>query len=102
MTNCVKCGEIIPEGRLKALPGAKTCVSCSSVQKKGTVTIMKGEGDHTWIETIHLEHEDYKKYMEAENKLRKMGNFYLDPIDPPSEIPYGFNEVKVNKNDQEE
>ena len=40
--------------------------------------------------------------MEAENKLRKMGNFYLDPIDTSTEIPYGFNEVKVPKNDQEE
>ena len=53
--NCIKCGEIIPEGRLKALPTAKTCVNCSGVQKKGVVTVMKGEGDHTWIETIHLE-----------------------------------------------
>ena len=32
--NCIKCGETIPEGRLKALPTAKTCVSCSGVQKK--------------------------------------------------------------------
>jgi hypothetical protein len=70
MKHCVKCGSEIPEGRLKALPNAKTCVSCSSMQKKGVVTIMKGEGDHTWIETIHLDHEDYVRYMEAEKKIK--------------------------------
>jgi hypothetical protein len=96
--NCVKCGETIPEGRLKALPNAKTCVSCSGVQKKGVVTIMKGEGDHTWIETIHLEHEDYKAYVEAENKLRKAGNKLFDPADEPqTPLPHGFREVKPDE-----
>ena len=27
---CVECGEPIPEARRKALPGARTCVSCQS------------------------------------------------------------------------
>ena len=98
MTNCVKCGESIPEGRLKALPGTKTCVDCSGIKMKGTVTIMKGEGDHTWIETIHLEHDEYKAYIEAENKLRKVGNKLFDPIDEPStDIPPGFREVKPDE-----
>ena len=26
--HCVKCGEAIPEARRKALPGARTCVTC--------------------------------------------------------------------------
>ena len=96
--NCIKCGDVIPEGRLKALPTTKTCVNCSGVQKKGVVTIMKGEGDHTWIETIHLEHEDYKAYIEAENKLRKSGNKLLEPTDEiPSDIPHGFREVKPDE-----
>lgn len=29
-THCVLCGEEIPEGRRKALPGARTCVACQS------------------------------------------------------------------------
>ena len=96
--NCIKCGEVIPEGRLKALPTAKTCVSCSGVQKKGAVTIMKGTGDHTWIETIHLDHEDYKAYIEAENKLRKTGNKLFEPIDEPqTDVPFGFREVKPDE-----
>lgn len=98
MKNCIKCGVIIPEGRLKALPGVKTCVNCSSAKMKGTVTVMKGEGDHTWIETIHLDHEDYKLYVEAENQLRKAGNQLFDPIDDSqTEIPYGFREVKPDE-----
>ena len=99
--NCIKCGETIPEGRLKALPGAKTCVNCSGVQKKGAVTLMKGEGDHTWIETIHLEHDEYKAYMEAENKMRKQGNILFDNIDTPTELPYGFSEKKIDKKEEE-
>lgn len=95
MKNCIKCGEAIPEGRLKALPTAKTCINCSGVQKKGTITVMKGEGDHTWIETIHLEHDEYKAYIEAENKLRRVGSKLLEPIDEPQQdVPYGFKEVK--------
>jgi len=99
--NCVKCGEIIPEGRLKALPGTKTCVNCSGTKKKGTVTLMKGEGDHTWIETIHLDHAEYVKYIEEENKLRKQGNKLFDDSDSSSDVPYGFSEKKIGKKEEE-
>jgi hypothetical protein len=68
---CIKCGEIIPEGRLKALPGTKTCVNCSGARMKGAVTLMKGEGDHTWIETIHLDADEFDRYQELENKIKK-------------------------------
>jgi len=101
MRNCKKCGEMIPEGRLKALPNAQTCVACSSVQKKGVVTVMKGEGDHTWIETIHLEHDEHKKYMEAENRLRKQGGMMFDSPESTPEVPYGFSETKLNKKTEE-
>jgi hypothetical protein len=37
--NCIKCGDIIPEGRLKALPTAKTCVNCSTEEKKAVIQI---------------------------------------------------------------
>lgn len=29
-THCVECGDEIPEGRRRALPGASTCVHCQS------------------------------------------------------------------------
>ncbi len=29
-THCVECGEPIPEGRRKAVPGVRTCVDCQA------------------------------------------------------------------------
>lgn len=29
-THCVECGEEIPDGRRRALPGARTCVGCQA------------------------------------------------------------------------
>ena len=66
-----KCGIEIPQARIKILPNTKTCVNCSDVQTKKAIIVQQGEGDHTYNETIFLEHEQYEKYVEAENKLRK-------------------------------
>jgi uncharacterized radical SAM superfamily Fe-S cluster-containing enzyme len=97
MKNCIGCGEPIHPKRLEIMPNTTRCVACSTVQKKGAVTIMKGTGDHTWIETIHLEHEDYKAYMEAENKLRKKGASLLETPETTSDVPFGFSETKIEK-----
>jgi uncharacterized radical SAM superfamily Fe-S cluster-containing enzyme len=97
MRNCTGCGEPIHPKRLEIMPNTTRCVACSTVQKKGAVTIMKGTGDHTWIETIHLEHEDYKAYMEAENKLRKKGASLLETPETTSDVPFGFSETKIEK-----
>jgi hypothetical protein len=97
MRNCTGCGEPIHPKRLEIMPNTTRCVACSTVQKKGAVTILKGTGDHTWVETIHLEHEDYKAYIEAENKLRKNGNKLFDPIEEKTDIPFGFSETKLDK-----
>lgn len=37
-THCVECGEEIPGGRRRALPGARTCVPCQSGRDGRTVT----------------------------------------------------------------
>jgi RNA polymerase-binding transcription factor DksA len=71
MIKCINCGNEIHPKRLEILPTAKTCVSCSTTQKKGGLTVMKGTGDHTWIETIPMEQEEYQKIMDAENKFFK-------------------------------
>ena len=71
---CKGCGEQIHPKRLEIIPNAITCVPCSTVQKKGAVTLLKGKGDHTWIETIFLEHDEYQQYMVAENKMRKIAS----------------------------
>ena len=68
MSKCIHCGEEIHPKRLEILPLAKTCVACSTTEKKGGLTVMKGTGDHTWIETITMEQEDYQKLIKAESK----------------------------------
>jgi NAD-dependent SIR2 family protein deacetylase len=57
---CSKCKEEIPEGRLKALPGATTCVSCSNSRMKRSVTVVKGEGEDTFNDLIILEADEYE------------------------------------------
>ena len=36
-THCEECGEEIPEARRRALPGARTCVSCQTGRDSRTV-----------------------------------------------------------------
>jgi phage/conjugal plasmid C-4 type zinc finger TraR family protein len=31
-THCVYCGDEIPEGRRRALPGVRTCIACQSAR----------------------------------------------------------------------
>jgi len=33
--------------------------------------VQRGKGDHTYTETVILDHDDYVKYSEEENKFRK-------------------------------
>lgn len=57
---CIKCKGEIPEGRLKALPGATTCVACSSSRMKRAVTIVGGEREDTYNDLIIMEAEEYE------------------------------------------
>ena len=61
-----KCGVQIPEARLKILPNTHTCVNCSDVQTKKPVIVQRGKGDHTYTETVIMEHDDYVKYQQME------------------------------------
>lgn len=48
--NCKSCGYPIPEQRLKALPTATTCVSCSNVEKKAGFMVY----DHKTAPVINI------------------------------------------------
>jgi phage/conjugal plasmid C-4 type zinc finger TraR family protein len=37
-THCTECGEEIPEGRRRAVPGVRTCVECQSARDARQVT----------------------------------------------------------------
>lgn len=59
---CSKCGEAIPEGRLKAIPTTKVCVNCSGVSKKRSVTVTKGEKEDTYNDIVFMSQAEYEDY----------------------------------------
>ncbi len=66
---CLGYNQPIHPKRLEILPSATKCVACSTTNKKAGITITRGEGDHTYNETIIMEHEDYVRYKELEEKV---------------------------------
>ena len=68
---CTGCKQPIHPKRLEILPSATRCVACSTATKKAGVTVTKGTGDHTYTETVIMEHDKFVKYKEAEAKLNK-------------------------------
>lgn len=40
MKKCISCNQPIPEGRLKILPGATTCVTCSTEEKWSAIHVI--------------------------------------------------------------
>ena len=68
---CITCGVEIDPRRIAILPATQTCTPHSVVEKKVAITVQKGEGDHTWIETYAVEREDYDRMMEIENNWKR-------------------------------
>lgn len=90
---CIGCKQPIHPKRLEILPSTTRCVACSNTNKKAGITIVKGEGDHTYTETIIMEHDEFVKYKEAE---AKMNNTTFDKV--PTEDEF----VCPPKNEEEE
>ncbi len=70
MIPCEKCGSPMPELRLTQF-GYNFCVSCSEkynlVGAKRGISVQKGEGDHTWTETVIMDEEEYKYHINPNN-----------------------------------
>ena len=58
---CNGCGNPIQAGRLKALPGTKVCVSCSTAGKKKAVTITGGDREDTFNDIIIMDDREYQE-----------------------------------------
>jgi hypothetical protein len=50
--NCNRCGDVINPLRLKALPGTRTCVSCSTQDKWYTRAVISSKTDYSEVEVI--------------------------------------------------
>lgn len=72
ITNCVKCGSGIPPKRLEIIPGTKTCVNCSTTSPKRGVPVMRGTGDHTWVDLDIMTQDQYEMMEQLSNKSTKL------------------------------
>ena len=75
MIPCSNCGAMMPELRLLKY-GYSYCVKCSEAGlgdgRKQGVPIMMGEGDHTWIETVIMDDEQFENYQMNEKALKNL------------------------------
>ncbi len=75
MIKCKCCGADMPELRLTKY-GYNFCVTCSENGKgegmKHGVPVMMGEGDHTWIETVIMNDDQYRAYNHNEKALKNL------------------------------
>ena len=81
MIPCSNCGSPMPELRLLKY-GYDYCVKCSEAVlgegRKQGVPVLMGEGDHTWVETVIMNDEQYKQY-----KRQELAEKNLDKKDTP-------------------
>lgn len=82
MKICTSCGDKIHPKRVEILPQVTQCIACSTTGKKAGVTVIVGEGDHTYNDVVIMDREDYKKYQELEHRLYGKRK---DEIIPPDE-----------------
>ena len=77
MIPCSKCKEDMPELRLTQY-NYSFCVKCSEAglgsETKKAITVLKGEGDHTWVETIIMSDSDYNSYLREKDEEYKITN----------------------------
>ena len=68
MIACPKCENPMPLKRKEL--GYHVCVNCSTVSAKRGVPVMRGTGDHTWVDLEVMTQEQFERYEEMENKTK--------------------------------
>jgi hypothetical protein len=70
MKICISCGDEINPLRVKALPNTKLCIGCAEgkVGKKRGVSMVFGEGDHTYNDLIILDEDQYASTFKNEDR----------------------------------
>jgi transcription initiation factor TFIIIB Brf1 subunit/transcription initiation factor TFIIB len=66
MKYCKICGEIIPEGRVKALPNVETCVEHSEAKKKLGFGVITSKTTYSELDIV-----DEKQYKNLKSLDRK-------------------------------
>jgi hypothetical protein len=61
------------------------CVACSESglgnKPQKAITVLMGEGDHTWIETIIMSDSDYASYLNVKEEEYKRNNRIKEDVD---------------------
>ena len=68
MMECPQCGSPMPVKRREL--GYHVCVNCSTESPKRGIPIMRGSGDHTWVDLEVMTQEQFERYEEMENKTK--------------------------------
>ena len=75
MIACSVCNKPMPELRLTKY-NYNFCVTCSEngkgEGKKHGIPVMMGEGDHTWIETVIMDDDQFAAYQHNEEAFKNM------------------------------
>ena len=108
MIPCSNCGEPMPELRLLKA-GFSYCVKCSEeglgAGRKQGIPVMMGEGDHTWIETVIMDANQYEQYLKqekAEKELKKTNKAEMLNMDKDERNLWGPVTIKNSDGEQEE
>ena len=94
--NCIHCREEINPLRLKALPGTRTCVNCSTTGAKKGVIVTLGEKDHTCNEVMFLEDDQYEKYLKSQKTAK------FDRIEENGDIVEPKQPIDINNLDDDQ
>ena len=68
MMACPQCGNPMPVKRREL--GYHVCVNCSTVSAKRGIPVMRGTGDHTWVDLEVMTQEQFERFEEMENKTK--------------------------------
>tara|TARA_R110000737_G_scaffold70979_1_gene99453 strand:- start:37 stop:327 length:291 start_codon:yes stop_codon:yes gene_type:complete len=68
MIECPKCKDQMPKKRKEL--GYNVCINCSTVSAKRGVPVMRGTGDHTWVDLEVMTQDQFERYEEMENKTK--------------------------------
>ena len=69
MIECPKCGDDFPKLR-KEKYGYHVCVNCSTETAKRGIPVMRGTGDHTWVDLEVMTQEQFERFEEMEKKTK--------------------------------
>jgi hypothetical protein len=66
---CIKCGNDIQPGRLRALPGTQVCIGCSNTERVAGFRIITGKSTYSEMQIV-----SQKKFNELTRKQKRFGS----------------------------